>query len=288
MERGIMTFDAEQYKTSTRQQWQDYAGGWNDWAPLLESWLGEATERMLDLAGVGRSSRVLDVAAGAGGQTLAAARRVGAGGSVLATDLSPAILEHAAHAAATAGLDNVSTRELDGEQLHDLPPESFDAAISRVGLIYFPDRNRALTGIHHALRDGGRFATVTYSSAETNAFFSTPVAIIRERAQLPAPAPGQPGPFSLADPEVLERELTGAGFHDIVVEVVDAPVLLPSAAECVRFERESFGALHQMLAGLGAEQQELVWKEIEEALRVHETPDGFVGPCQLVVAGGTR
>ena len=283
-----MKFDGEQYKTTTRQQWQDYAGGWNAWSPLLESWLGESTQRMLDLAGVRESSRVLDVAAGAGGQTLAAARRVGAGGCVMATDLSPAILEHAAHAAAAAGLDNVSTRELDGERLQDLPPESFDAAISRVGLIYFPDRYRALTGIRHALRDGGRFATVTYSSADANAFFSVPVAIIRKRAQLAAPASGQPGPFSLADPEVLENDLITAGFHHVVIDVIDAPVLVPSAAECVRFERESFGALHQMLGGLDAEAQELVWKEIEEALRAYETGDGFVGPCELVVAGATR
>lgn len=288
MRRGTMTFDPDQYKTTTRQQWQDYASGWNAWAPLLESWLAEATERMLDLASVAQSSRVLDVAAGAGGQTLAAARRAGAGGSVLATDLSPAILEHAAQAAATAGLDNVSTRELDGERLDELAAGTFDSAISRLGLIYFPDRHRALTGIHRALRAGGRFATISYSWADANPFFSVPVGIIRRRAQLPTPAPGQPGPFSLADPAVVERELTTAGFHDVVIELVDAPVLLPTAAECVRFERESFGALHQMLAGLDSEQQELVWKEIEEELRVYETPEGFVGPCQLVIAAATR
>lgn len=101
-----MTFDPVQYKTSTRQQWQDYASGWNDWAPLLESWLGQATERMLDMAGVTAGSNVLDVAAGAGGQSVAAGRRVGPAGTVLATDLSPAILEHAQRAAAAAGLGN--------------------------------------------------------------------------------------------------------------------------------------------------------------------------------------
>ena len=47
-----MTFNADQYKMTTRQQWEDYAAGWSAWAPLLESWLGEATDRMLDLAGV--------------------------------------------------------------------------------------------------------------------------------------------------------------------------------------------------------------------------------------------
>ncbi len=283
-----MTFDANQYKTSTRRQWQDYASGWNDWAPLLESWLGQATERMLDLAGVTAGSKVLDVAAGAGGQSIAAGRWVGPTGTVLATDLSPAILEHAQRAATAAGLSNVSTRELDGEDLRKLPAESFDAAISRVGLIYFPNREEALGGIHHTLRNGGRFATVTYSTAATNGFFSLPVSIIRDRAKLPPPAVGQPGPFSLADPSVLERDLTQAGFHDVVVETINAPVRLPSAADCVRFERESFGALHQMLGTLSADEQGEVWDEIEEALSQFDTADGFVGPCELVIAGATR
>lgn len=283
-----MVFDADQYKATTRQQWEDYAAGWSDWTPLLESWLGPATERMLDLARVEMASRVLDVAAGAGGQSIAAARRAGPDGKVLATDLSPAILRHASKAAEAVGLTNVSTLELDGEHLRQLPAGSFDAAISRVGLIYFPNRQQALTGIHHTLRSGGRFATVTYSTAASNGFFSLPVSIIRERAQLPAPAAGQPGPFSLADPEVIERELTQAGFHDVVVEVLAAPVRLASAAECVRFERESFGALHQMLATLSIDDQEAVWGEIEAALRQYEADGGFVGPCELVVAGATR
>lgn len=283
-----MTFDPIHYKTTTRQQWEDYAGGWSDWAPLLETWLGEATERMLDLADVTTGSRVLDVAAGAGGQGITAARRVGPNGSVLATDLSPTILKYAAQAAQAAGVDNLSTRELDGEELHRLPVGSFDAAISRLGLIYFPNRHEALTGIQQSLRDGGRFAAVTYSTAATNGFFSLPVSIISKRAHLPQPAPGQPGPFSLADPEVLDRDLTKAGFHDVKVEVIDAPVRLTSAAECTRFERESFGALHQMLSTMTLEDQNTVWDEIESALGQFESDDGFIGPCELVVVGATR
>ena len=70
-------FDPKQYKITTRQQWEDAAGAWHRWGPTLEAWLGEATEQMLDAARVGPGSRVLDVAAGAGGQTILAARRVG-------------------------------------------------------------------------------------------------------------------------------------------------------------------------------------------------------------------
>ena len=283
-----MAFDADKYKATTRGQWEDYAEGWSNWAPLLEDWLGDATQRMLDMAGVAEGSSVVDVAAGAGGQSVAAGRRAGVTGSVLATDLSPTILTYAAKAAADAGLTNFATRELDGEKLTELPAGTFDAAISRVGFIYFPDRHAALTGIHHALRDGGKFATVTYSTAATNEFFSIPVKLIREAAQLPAPQPGQPGPFSLADPAVLEGELLTAGFHDVEVQVVNAPVILPSAAECVRFERESFGALHQMLGGLNPDAREQVWADMETELKKFENANGFVGPCERVIAGATK
>jgi len=283
-----MTFDPHQYKVSTRQQWEDASEAWHRWGPTVETWLHEATERMLDAAGVGPGARVLDVAAGAGGQTLPAARRVGSTGSVLATDISPTILTYAAKAAAEAGLDNVRTMEVDGEDLGALPDGSFDAVVSRLGLIYLPDRQRALEGIHRVLAPGGRFAAVVYSTAARNEFFSIPVSIIRDRAQLPPPLPGQPGPFSLGTPEVIEEAFTAAGFDQVTVDAVPAPLLLPSADDCVRFERESFGALHQMLAGVPADERDGVWQDIAAALRRFETSTGFEGPCELLVASGRR
>jgi SAM-dependent methyltransferase len=283
-----MAFDPVQYKTTTRQQWEDAAEAWHRWGPTLEDWLGQATERMLDAAGVVAGARVLDVAAGAGGQTLAAARRVGPGGSVVATDISPTILTYAAKVAAEAGLTNVETVETDGEALDSLPAGSFDAVICRVGLIYFPDQQRALAGMRRALRDGGRMAAIVYSTPQRNEFFSIPVSIIRDRAQLPPPEPGQPGPFSLGGPDVLPASLTTAGLSHVTVDAVPAPLRLPSAAECVRFERESFGALHQMLARVAAEERPAVWDQIEAALTRFETADGFVGPCELLVGSGTK
>jgi ubiquinone/menaquinone biosynthesis C-methylase UbiE len=284
---GVVQFDGAAYKRGTREQWQNAATAWHRWAPQLEAWLGQATELMLDLAQIGPGSHVLDVAAGAGGQTLAAARRTGTTGAVLATDISPAILEHAASEARRAGLANVATREMDGEHI-DVQPESFDAVISRVGLIYFPDQQAALTGMRTALREGGRVAAIVYSTPDRNRFFSIPVSIIRRRANLPPPLPGQPGPFSLGAPGVLQQAYERAGFRDIDVRVVEAPLRLASAAECVRFEKESFGALHQMLSGLDKAAQEEAWAEIEAELSQFEGPDGFTGPCELVVAVGTK
>jgi hypothetical protein len=87
---------------------------------------------------------------------------------------------------------------------------------------------------------------------------------------------------------VLTRALEGAGFRDAKVEAADCPVILSSAAECVRFERESFGALHQMMSGLSEDDRARTWEEIEIELRSFEHPDGFTGPCQMLVGVATK
>src|SRR5687767_10014425 len=110
-------FDSVKYKQTTCAQWQAAAEAWHRWEPTIEEWLGPATEEMLNMAGVRAGFHVLDVAAGAGGQALAAARRVGSNGYVLATDIASDILEYAAQDALRAGLSQVETRVLDGENL---------------------------------------------------------------------------------------------------------------------------------------------------------------------------
>jgi SAM-dependent methyltransferase len=179
--------------------------------PTLDEWLNPATETMLEMARIGPGGCVLDVAAGAGGQTLLAAVRVGPSGSILATDISSNILEFAAEETRRHGLANVTTQVADGENL-EVEPHSFDAVISRIGLIYFPDQQAALRSMLRALKPGGRLAAIVYSTADKNGFFSVPVSIIRNRAKLPPPVPGQPGPFSLGGDGILRKALETAGF----------------------------------------------------------------------------
>jgi ubiquinone/menaquinone biosynthesis C-methylase UbiE len=277
-------FDPERYKSTTRDQWEAAAEAWDRWTPVLQRWIEPATEVMLDMAGVGPGARVLDVAAGAGEPAITAAKRVGPRGSVLATDISPTILTYAARAAEDQGVTNLETH---GEHL-DLPDASFDVVLSRIGLIYFPDQQRALAEIRRVLVPGGRVAAMVYSTPERNRFFSVPIGIIRRRAQLPPPAPGQPGPFSLGSPGVLEDAYRRAGFRDIEIRTLEAPLRTATAAEYLSFARESFGALHQMLAGLTEAERAETWSEIENDLREFEGTDGFVGPCEVVIGIGVK
>lgn len=259
-------FDAIKYKQTTFEQWQSAAEAWYQWSPLLNQWLGKATDKMMEMAAVQPGQHVLDIAAGAGEQSITAAKKVGPSGRVIATDISPNILSFAQKMAKDAGVNNIETRVMDGEKL-TLGDATFDTVISRVGLIYFPDQHKALQEMWRVLKNGGRVAAIVYSTPERNKFFSVPVSIIRSRAKLPPPAPGQPGPFSLGAPGVIEKLFERAGFRNVSSALVDSPVVLPSAKICVQFEKQSFGALHQMMSSLVEEEKQAVWEEIEQELK---------------------
>src|SRR5688572_19456120 len=92
-------FDPVKYKNTTHDQWQAAAEAWWRWSPTLNQWLGKATDKMLEMADVSSGHRVLDIAAGAGEQSITAAKKVGPTGYVLATDISGNILEYAAQMA---------------------------------------------------------------------------------------------------------------------------------------------------------------------------------------------
>jgi len=285
--KTIPQFDPVKYKNTTHDQWQTAAEAWFRWSPTLNHWLGKATETMLDMAGISTGHRVLDIAAGAGEQSITTAKRVGATGFVLATDISSNILAFAQQMAKQAGLNNIETQVMDGENL-TIPDATFDAVISRVGLIYFPDQQRALKEMLRVLKPGGKVAAIVYSTPDKNQFFSVPVSIIRNRAKLPPPLPGQPGPFSLGEEGVIEKAFMQAGFINVKSVLIDSPLNLPFAKDCVQFERESFGALHQMLSGLSDTEKQTVWEEIKQELKKFETEKGFVGPCEMVVAVGEK
>lgn len=280
-------FDPAKYKENTREHWQAAAKAWNAWGVFLRQWLGPATELMLDIAGVVPGSKVLDVAAGAGDQTLQIAQAVGPKGHVLATDISSNILEFAKANAHRAGFNNVETKVLDGENL-ELPEDSYDAVVCRLGLMLFPNPEKALASMHRVVKKGGKIGLIVFTVAENNQFFAIPISTIRRRAKLFQAPAGQPGPFSLGSPGILNNILRRAGFTDISIKRVSAPLRMNSAEECVRFEQESFGVLHQMMSGLNDEEKAKVWQEIRRQLGQFETGSGFVGPCELLVVAAAK
>jgi SAM-dependent methyltransferase len=281
------TFDPAKYKDTTRQQWDNVAEAWHRWIPVVRRWVGPVTGLMLDLARIGPGSRVLDIAAGDGDQSLTVAQRVGPSGYVLATDIAPRLVAIADRVFREARLKNAEARVMDAEDL-SVEDASFDAVICRFGLFFLPNLSKALWEMCRVLKPRGRIAAIVFSTPDKNPFFSVPISVIRKRAQLPAPLPGQPGPFSLGAPGVLEDAFAKAGFLEVETRYAAAPLKMASATECVQFERESFGALQQMLGGLNEAEREEVWREIERELAKYEGPEGFDSPCEVIVGGGVK
>jgi SAM-dependent methyltransferase len=285
MSESRPAFDANKYKRTQHDQWNEDAAAWHRWGPTLQDWFSGVTKMMLDLAQIASGQHVLDIAAGAGEPALSAAERVGPQGYVLATDLSENIIRFAQKLADDRHLANFHTRTMDGENL-ELPDASFDVVLCRFGLIYMPNRQRALTEWHRVLKPGGRAVVAVFSTPDKNGWGAVPIGVIRKRAQLPPPLPGQPGPFSLGGEGVLEGAFREANFQNIQAHKLSAPLRMSSAAECIRFERESFGAFNQMMAHLAREEREAIWDEAQVAMKVFEHPNGFEAPCEPIVGVG--
>lgn len=281
-------FDAATFKTATRTLWNQHAKGWNDHGRQIGEWLREPTDAMLAMAGIGPGMRVLDVAAGTGDQTLEIARRVGPNGSVLATDLSPAILDYAAHKAREAGYANVETRTADGEDLK-LDKADFDAAICRLGLMLFPDPGRGLREMFAVLKPGGRACTMVFSTPESNPCVRILLSTALKHAGLPPRDPFQPGGLlSLGKPGLIDELFRAAGFAQVASTRLAAPFRLGSAKDYLDFVRSSASPIVQILERLDDAKRNAAWAEIETRLGDFATDTGWEGPNELLLTIGRR
>ena len=279
---------AQAFKAEAREQWDRSAQGWNDHAPQIREWLRTATDAMLDMSGVRPGARVLDVAAGAGDQTLDIALRVGPTGLVLATDLSPGILAFAQANAERAGLHNVTTLVADGEEL-PVEPGSFDSAVCRLGLMLFPDAGRALRGLYRALRPGGGVCVMVFGRPDRNPCITTLMATALKHAGLPPRDPSRPGGLlSLGRPALLDTMFREAGFRDVATTTIDAPFRLPSARHYLDFVRSSASPIQQILGQLAPDAALAAWSDIETRLAQFETPGAWVGPNELLLTAARR
>ncbi len=275
--------------TDLRRTWEAAAPGWARWEPAYTEGFRAATEAMLDMAGVSPGMRVLDVACGAGSQTLLAAARVGPAGRVVATDIAASMLEHVQRNAAAAGLGNIAVRVAAADEVDTALPGDgpFDAAICRMALMHFPAPGQALQAICRTLRPGARFAALVFSTPAGNPMMAEPMAILRRHAGKAPPPPGTPGIFALGGDGVLEGLLRQEGFGAVEVRRLPAGLSFASAAEALAMLREAAGAYRAVAAELDETTRDRAWQEVEEALSRHVTPRGFEARLEVIVGAGT-
>src|SRR5690606_35934815 len=165
---------------------------WDAQSAALQAWLSRPTQTMLEMAAIEAGDCVLDVAAGAGGQTLAIAQRVGPRGRIVATDLSPALVERLRRNAEGVGVQALDARVADAQV--PLPEVGvFDAATCRLGLMLMPEPARCLAAVHAALRSGGRFSAMVFAGPQENPCIRLVMATVARHAGLAPRDPFAPG-----------------------------------------------------------------------------------------------
>jgi ubiquinone/menaquinone biosynthesis C-methylase UbiE len=287
---SVPQLNALAVKEDIRASWDAISSGWETVQDIFERGAASMTSRLLDLGGVRAGQAVLDVATGPGEPALTAARHVGPGGRVVGVDISAGMLAVARRRA--QGLDNVEFLVADLESI-DLPPKSFDVALSRWGLMFAVDHVTAFRTVARLLVPGGVLVASVWSEPQRAPMMSTGYAVLAAALDMPPPPPGLPGPFSMSDPAQLTAELAEAGFTEIVVDEFVVPFRLTSPQEYVEFSKAiSPPRLRQRIAELGPAAAAQAWSLVGAAVERYRSADGAVflpstALCVRAVAPGT-
>jgi SAM-dependent methyltransferase len=229
---------------------------------------------------------VLDVACGYGEPALTAARAAGSEGGVVATDISAEMIAYGRERAQAAGIDNIEFVESAAIDL-DYPADSFDAALSRWGIIFDPDGEGAAARLRGFLKPGARMAISSWGTPDQVPFLSIPMRTAMTRLDVPPPPPGTPGPLSRPTPEALGGLLEGGGFSDVEVERADVAFEWESPEEFTTFIKEIAPPISAMINPHPPDVQEQTWQAITDAVR-DAAGDGPVRLSNVVLMAAGR
>lgn len=206
----------------------------------------------------------------------------GAEGKVVATDLSPEMLAYGRERTAAAGLGNVEFVESEAASLN-FPPESFDAALSRFGIIFEPEAEAAAARVRGFLVPGSRMVISSWGPPGRVPFIAVPMGTAMRTLGVDPPPPGTPGPLSRPTPEALGGLLEGGGFSDVEVEETEVSFKWESADEFVAMVKDTVPPLVALIAKHAPDDPDRAWDAILGAVKETASDDGTVTFSNLVL-----
>jgi ubiquinone/menaquinone biosynthesis C-methylase UbiE len=279
--------DPIEFRDGQRASWDSASVGWKKWSGWLDGHTSMVSERLVELAEVQTGSRVLDVAAGYGEPALTAARKAGPEGTVVATDISAGMLAYGRERAAEAGVENIEFMESDANSL-DFPHESFDAAVSRWGIIFEPDGEGTAEKIRGFLKPGARMAISSWGTPEQVPMIARPMKAALEFLDVPPPPPGTPGPLSRPTPADIGGLLEGGGFSDVEIDEIDIEFDWASADEFSVYVKDIVAPITKMVEEHPPDVQEQAWKAIADDIRPEASEDGRLRLTNRVLLAAGR
>jgi ubiquinone/menaquinone biosynthesis C-methylase UbiE len=269
-------------------EWELVATEWETNRVRMFEAFRPVSDWLIDAVHPADGETILELAAGPGETGFLAAERVGPSGRVLSTDLAPTMVDAARRGAEARGLTNVECRLMDAQSI-EMPSDSVDAVISRLGLMLVPDPRAVFAEVRRVLRAGGRLAYAVMGPPDRNQWMSLMMGALARAGRLPAG--DNPfvlgGIFGLATSAVNEQLLTEAGFSDIRCDAVAGAMTVHDADDLWELQAKVAGPVRVALESMSEDEIAVARDALQEMLAPFASGDGYELPSEVAVAAAT-
>jgi SAM-dependent methyltransferase len=268
--------------------WQESAKYWAKHSDTIHTMFAPLTRELIARAAIREGQSVLDVAGGAGEPSLTIAETVGPTGSVTCTDAVAEMVEAARREANQRGLKNMEFRQCVAGSL-PFPAQSFDAVVSRLGIMFFPDPVAAIREMLRVLKPDGTLAFAVWGKSEVNPFCYLITGVMDRHINAGPPDPDAPNAFRFAETGKLTTVMTEAGAIDIDERVFSFHIQAPvSPLEFWAMRSQTSDTLREKLVQLPAAEQTQIASEVEQAVKQFFPNDEMRFPAQMIIATGKK
>ncbi len=268
--------------------WGESAPYWEKHREAIEAMFAPMSRALISGAAIAEGHVVLDVAAGTGDLSLEIATACGPHGRVVCTDAVRGMVESASRRRHGNDRPNIEFIQCLGEAL-PFRKGSFDAVVSRLGVMFFPDPPAALKDMLRLLRPQGRLSLAVWYGSHLNPFFAVPSQALVRYVPIPAPDPDAPGAFRFAEPGKLARLLELAGAKEVQERLfefrIEAPV---SLREFWTMRREMSETLRERVRHLSPTEMAAVEIGMQDAARGFFPNDRMSFPAQSLIVTGVK
>jgi len=190
--------------SDTLQEWQETASYWTKHHDTIRTMFAPLTRALIKQAQIVQGQSVIDVAGGAGEPSLTIAQTVGPLGFVMCTDPIEEMLASGKQEALSRGLENVQFWQCTAESI-PFTNDLFDVAVSRLGVMFFPDPLAGVGEMLRVTRPGGRIALAVWDKSELNPYSYRVTEVVSRHIQTSPADPDAPDLFRFAEPGMLAR-----------------------------------------------------------------------------------
>jgi ubiquinone/menaquinone biosynthesis C-methylase UbiE len=274
--------------SDTLREWRDSAKYWETHARTIQKMFAPVTSALIEEAGIIEGDAVLDVAGGPGEPSLTIALKVGPAGSVMCTDAVAEMVAAAESEAARRGLKNIQFQQCQADSL-SFKNNSFDAAVSRLGVMFFPDPVAALREMLRVTKKEGTLSFAVWHESNANPFAYIVTDVVSRYMKTEPADPDAPGAFRFAEPGKLVRVLAEAGAVHVRERLLKFQIEAPiSREEFWEMRSATSGTLREKLDGVSSDLRMTIANEVKDAVAEFFSNEQMSFPAQMLIVSGDK